>query len=96
MGRKAKGQRATARKQQRKAAKLAQINLYASFAKAGKLKGSKRQKRKSKASAPTKHAHLVANCGNPGCKRCFPQLRIAGQTFLRTNRITSVPQAVAA
>lgn len=53
-------------------AKIAKKALYASYAAAGKDK-SKRQVLKSKRScviSVAKHQHLMANCGNPGCRRC--------------------------
>ena len=71
----------------RKAAKLAQINLYASYAKAGKLKNSKRQKKKATAQLTPSIKHAAANCGNPGCKRCFPHLRASRAAFLATGEI---------
>ena len=59
--------------QARKDAKAEKMRRYASYAADGKAKGSRRAKRKAKASGASKHAHLVAHCGNLGCERCYPQ-----------------------
>jgi hypothetical protein len=54
--------------------KVAKKALYASYAAMGK-DNSKRQKLKAaRAKAnPMKHLHAIANCGNVGCKTCFPR-----------------------
>ena len=54
----------------RRAAKAAKKAKY--LALAGTSKKAKRQKTKHKMISNKKHAHVMANCGNVGCKRCFP------------------------
>lgn len=53
---------------QKRAAKLAKKAKYAALA--GTSKKSKRQKVKTALSGIYKHAHRMADCGNPGCKKC--------------------------
>jgi hypothetical protein len=91
MGKKGRGQRSEQRKQARKAAHSAQKALYASYATQGKLKGSRRQKAKAKAMKPSKHAHLCANCGNPGCDKCFDKIvtRMDGTPLPKAPRYTT-------
>lgn len=54
----------------KRAVKAARKTLYASLA--GTSKKSKNQKKKIKISSNAKHAHLMSDCGNAGCKRCNP------------------------
>lgn len=62
------------KKQKEKAAKRAK---YAAYAASGQEKGSKRFRAAKKKSKLVKtYAHGSMNCGNPGCKRCFPHLYI--------------------
>ena len=74
MGKRSKGARSTARKQQRKADKAAKRALYESFGKAGRTKGSRRAKRKSQSVLTPSIKHPSDHCGNPGCRRCFSDL----------------------
>lgn len=56
----------------KRAAKAAKRDKYQ------KLAGtSKRAKRSNgrKMRSNLKHAHAMANCGNPGCQKCFPRPR---------------------
>lgn len=53
------------------AAKTAKAAKYKALA--GTSKKSKRQKVRS-GPTPQKHAHMMLNCGNVGCSRCFPGL----------------------
>ena len=65
--RKAKHSKRMARKRE---AKQARRNAYAA------LSGTSRKtKRSAGRKQPTgqKHAHVMANCGNVGCTRCYPQ-----------------------
>jgi hypothetical protein len=75
MGKKSKSARSDAKRAERHAAKAARTALYASQAKA-----NKRQKSASDGTAKTFISHAIANCGNPGCKRCQPVL-IPGWVF---------------
>jgi len=72
MGKKSKSARSEAKRAERHAAKAARTALYASQAKA-----NKKQKSSSDGTAKSFIRHAIANCGNPGCKRCYPQL-VAG------------------
>jgi hypothetical protein len=72
MGKKSKSARSDAKRAERHAAKAARSALYASQAKA-----NKRQTSSSDGTAKSFTSHAIANCGNPGCKRCNPLL-VAG------------------
>lgn len=62
------------KKDEKKKRKAAKRVLYAQYAKEGKIKGTKRASRKRIfGSSGNKHQHLIADCGNPGCKRCYPE-----------------------
>jgi len=69
MGKKSKSARSDAKRAERHAAKAARTALYASQAKA-----NKKQSSRSDGTAKTFTSHAIANCGNPGCKRCYPPL----------------------
>lgn len=45
--------------------------LYASLA--GTSRKAKKQRKASSVSGIYKHAHAMADCGNPGCRRCCPR-----------------------
>ncbi len=66
-GRKKKHSAKMKERRKRKAEKRA---LYASYA--GTSKRAKKVRRKSPISGIHKHEHLMSDCGNPGCKRCYP------------------------
>lgn len=57
----------------KRALKAAKHAKYLSLA--GTSKKAKKQKSKVLYSSILKHAHAEANCGNPGCNKCFPELR---------------------
>ncbi len=67
-GKKAKHDKKMARKRQ---LKLQRKAAYAALAGA-----SKKKKRTKGKGGPTKFrkSHAMEDCGNPGCKRCYPQL----------------------
>jgi len=69
MGKKSKSARSDAKRAERHAAKAARSALYASQA-----KSNKRQKHQGDGTAKSFTSHAIANCGNPGCKRCQPLL----------------------
>lgn len=58
----------------RRSDKAAKAAKYSALA--GTSKKSKRSKSKQRISSNTKHAHVMSNCGNPGCGRCYPQFKI--------------------
>jgi hypothetical protein len=68
MGKKSKSARSDAKRAEKHAAKAARTALYASQA-----KSNKRQKSSSDGTAKSFSRHAISNCGNPGCKRCYPQ-----------------------
>lgn len=56
----------------KRAMKAARRTAYAALK--GTSKKTKKIKNKRKLFNPsTAHQHLIARCGNPGCKKCFPQ-----------------------
>lgn len=71
MGIRAKKIRAEKRKAIKRAAKEAKKKLYASYAGTGR-----RSNKTKKSSGPSwsRRSHEMVNCGNIGCKRCFPRL----------------------
>jgi hypothetical protein len=78
-----KAKRAAAHKKKmadKRAAKAARRALYASLRGTSKKNKKRNMKRKGEARfnswSPRKHKHLVENCGNPGCLRCFPRLNL--------------------
>ena len=54
----------------KRAVKAARRSEYAAMAGT-----SKKAKRQGKRGGPTghKHAHVMSDCGNPGCQRCYPR-----------------------
>lgn len=65
--------------------KAAMRTLYESWRDAGQNGKSKRALRNARAAKRSrKHEHIVANCGNIGCKRCNPREPIA----INTERMT--------
>ena len=69
MGKKSKSARSDAKRAEKHAAKAARTALYASQAKA-----NKKQTNSNDGTAKSYIKHAIDNCGNPGCKRCYPQL----------------------
>lgn len=64
------------RRKLKRSKKAAQQALYEGWRDSGKNTKSKRSilnNQRNKKST-TKHMHLVAFCGNPGCKRCASQI----------------------
>lgn len=70
MGVAARKRKSAERMKLKRAAKAAKRAKYAALA--GTSKKAKRQKRKSTLAGTFKHAHVMSDCGNPGCKRCYP------------------------
>ncbi len=69
MGKKSKSARSDAKRAERHTAKAARTALYASQA-----KSNKKQMSRGDGTAKSFIRHAIANCGNPGCKRCQPAL----------------------
>ena len=73
-----KGAKTRAKEKARKAKRArkdAQQLKYQSFRDQGQNQKSKRftlNSKRRKNNSATKHQHLISNCGNPGCKQCFP------------------------
>ena len=71
MGRLGRAKRHDSKMRARRAAKAAKKAAYAA------LRGTSRKSKKisatSRGVSPYKHMHLVENCGNIGCSKCFPQ-----------------------
>jgi hypothetical protein len=88
MGKKSKSARSDAKKAERHAAKAARTALYTSQAKA-----NKRQTSRTDGTAKSSISHAIANCGNPGCKRCQPRL-IPGWAF-PARRLPASPGPIA-
>lgn len=57
------------RDKEKRARKEANRALYAELTRRGENQKKKSNRRVAKFS-PNKHAHLTANCGNPGCDKC--------------------------
>ena len=58
----------------KRAAKTAKRAKYAALK--GTSKKAKRQHAKIATSGIYKHAHIMSNCGNVGCKRCYPKNKL--------------------
>ncbi len=74
MGKQGRKRKHDEKMKRRRAAKAARRSNYASLAGTGKRR--KKQAGGSKISGVYKHAHIMANCGNIGCDRCFPKGRL--------------------
>jgi hypothetical protein len=70
MGKSARKRKANIRKEKKRAAKQAKRALYLSYAGTGKRK--KKQNKKSGYTAQRGN-HVMLDCGNVGCARCYPQ-----------------------
>lgn len=57
---------------QKRAEKAARKSKY--MAMTGTSKKKKRQGKVSMVSGTYKHAHVMANCGNLGCRKCYPYI----------------------
>ena len=71
MGRAAKLRRHDQKMRLKRAAKAQKKASY--LAMRGTSKKSKKIRKFSKNTGANKHLHLVDNCGNIGCSRCYPQ-----------------------
>ena len=71
MGHAGKARRHDSKMRARRAAKAAKKAAYAAMR--GTSKKSKKISSRSKGASSHKHQHLIDNCGNIGCSRCFPQ-----------------------
>lgn len=61
------------RKMEKTKKKAAKKALYASYSlHSDNSKRSKIKARKKQGASPLKHTHAMVNCGNVGCKNCFP------------------------
>ena len=56
----------------KRAEKAGRRAKYAALA--GTSKKSKRQQKKNKVAGTYKGAHIMTDCGNVGCKKCYPKL----------------------
>lgn len=73
MSKNARARNKTRRDDIKKARKAARKSLYAKYGAEGRLKGTKRARSKNKL-VKTKDVHPII-CGNPGCKKCYPQFQ---------------------
>lgn len=71
MSKEARTRKHKAKMERKRAAKLARKNLYASLA--GTSRRRKRRGRSARHSS-TRGLHVMSNCGNIGCARCFASL----------------------
>lgn len=72
MSKAGKGRKHEEKMKKRRATKAAKAAKY--LALRGTSKKSKRQGSKSQVSGANKHAHVMVDCGNPGCKHCYPMV----------------------
>jgi hypothetical protein len=77
MGIKAKSARSEKRKREKRAKKAAKAALYKSYSEKGQASGSKRTKKTHKVISSLKGQHAMSDCGNVGCKKCYPRLNAA-------------------
>jgi hypothetical protein len=73
MSKKSRSTRSLKRKQEKASRKASKAALYRSYSEQGR----KNRLKKVGGRVTTgghKGEHLVANCGNPGCIRCYPEL----------------------
>lgn len=73
MGKAGKNRRKLARKERKQAIKRANQERYQAMAKLGENKKSKRFKKRMKKKLVSMYDTHPTNCGNVGCKRCFPE-----------------------
>ncbi len=71
MGKSSRKNKHSEKMKRKRAVKMARRTLYASLA--GTSKKNKRQRKRSVISGIYKHAHIMKECGNPGCKKCNPR-----------------------
>ncbi len=71
MGKASRKRKHDDRMRKKRAAKSARKALYASLAGTGKR--PKKVGRRSQVAGIFKHAHVMTDCGNPGCNRCYPR-----------------------
>ena len=72
MGKTSRDRKHSEKMKKKRAEKAARKAQYLSLA--GTSKKTKNQKKKSMLVSGNKHAHLMSECGNPGCKKCHPNL----------------------
>jgi hypothetical protein len=72
MSKKSKARRSDARKIEKARRKAAKAALYKSYSEKGHE--SVTHKHGKRTEGKGKHQHLVADCGNTGCLRCYPHL----------------------
>ena len=80
MGRASRKRRHNAKMNQKRQIKAARRAAYAAMA--GTSKKAKRQGKKNVRDRRFKHAHAMLDCGNVGCKRCYPRMMYHGATGL--------------
>lgn len=74
MGNAARRRRHDQKMRMKRAAKAAKRTAYAALR--GTSRKAKKLRGRSRTSAGGKHLHRIENCGNIGCKRCFPQFSL--------------------
>ena len=74
MSKKAKTAAALKRRAEKSRIKAANTAKYESWRDAGQNSKSKRSKLAGQRNrkSPNKHRHAISDCGNIGCKRCYP------------------------
>ena len=72
MSKKSKAKRKDARKLEKSRRKAAKAALYKSYSERGHENATK--KRGKRTESKGKGQHLMADCGNVGCLRCYPAL----------------------
>ena len=72
MSKKSKLQAREIRRKEKSGRKAANKAKYQSLAGTA---ANKKKKSTSEQGGGIKHAHLIANCGNIGCRRCHPEIR---------------------
>jgi hypothetical protein len=76
MGKASRKKSADRKKRAKQLAKAAKRALYASYAGTGR---KVKKNRKKAGATPQRGNHVMSDCGNPGCERCYPQFRVARQ-----------------
>lgn len=77
MGKKGKKKRSDLKKMKKMAIKKANRARYDSMRDSGNnSKRNKRKKKKSGNKGSEKNKHLVSNCGNIGCQKCNPRVKV--------------------
>ncbi len=71
MGKTSRSLKHASKMQRKRSVKQSRRSLYASLA--GQSKKAKNQKKQTHGAHIYKHAHIMSDCGNEGCKRCYPR-----------------------